>query len=85
MLYVQHNSCNIIFKMKNKLRIDSGSASPPPQEKIVVAHLMGVIPYAFLASTVDERCSRRLLMAAVFIHKTITPLIDWKANSAVRK
>jgi hypothetical protein len=33
MLCLQHDFCNIIFKIKHKLYIDSGSALPPPPQR----------------------------------------------------
>jgi hypothetical protein len=36
MLYLQNDFCNIIFKIKDKLYITSGSAPPPPNEKFLV-------------------------------------------------
>jgi hypothetical protein len=49
MLYLQHDFCNIIFKIKHKLYIPSGLGSPPPpQTKILGAHLMNMdIVHAF--------------------------------------
>jgi hypothetical protein len=49
MLYLQHYFCNIIFKIKHKLYIASGTASPPPppRGKIMGAHL------------IVDKCNRR--------------------------
>jgi hypothetical protein len=44
MLYLQHDFCNIIFKIQHKLYIASGSASPPPppERKILGALLLSL-------------------------------------------
>jgi hypothetical protein len=39
MLYLRHDFYNIIFTIKHKLYIASGSDPPPPQRKIQDAHL----------------------------------------------
>jgi hypothetical protein len=42
MLYLRHDFYNVIFNIKHKLYTASGSAysSPPPPQKILVAHLV---------------------------------------------
>ena len=37
-LYLQHDFYNIIFKIKPKLYIDTGSATVPPQGKLLGAY-----------------------------------------------
>jgi hypothetical protein len=45
MLYLQHNFCNIIFKIKYELYIASGSAPPPPKDKFWVRTCNNVFPF----------------------------------------
>jgi hypothetical protein len=60
MLYLQRDFYNIIFKIKNKLYIASGSA--PPQRKILGAHLQHAVTKG-LCDKVDEHCLQYIHVA----------------------
>jgi hypothetical protein len=67
MLCLQHDYYNIVFKIKHKLYIVSGSAPPPPRRKILAAHLIQD-NFRFLAHT----SSYTLSLTAKFQVLTVT-------------